>query len=215
MEYAAALLEVLERGDEQSRRLDRSIEWLAIAWRNEEAISLDVRILALRAGFEVLFGGGSSTQKHRAALHSLLDDQTAARRSRTWVDRGKEIHADLTDVEWWFQSFALLRNAIAHGDAISEADWSFEGQLHLWRGEHTLRQRSSARWCRWVTIRISSWIARRVSCDEPWPTPLSPKGPDDTPESDCAGQRPRVSSGLSRRPPSRRPLSTCTSSAQW
>lgn len=139
MEYAAALLEVLERGDEQSRRLDRSIEWLAIAWRNEEAISLDVRILALRAGFEVLFGGGSSTQKHRAALHSLLDDQTAARRSRTWVDRGKEIHADLTDVEWWFQSFALLRNAIAHGDAISEADRSFEGQLHLWRGEHTLR----------------------------------------------------------------------------
>jgi hypothetical protein len=49
-EYASVLYEALVRYDLTARRLDRAIEWLALAWNNSAAISKDARVLVFRAG---------------------------------------------------------------------------------------------------------------------------------------------------------------------
>ena len=47
----------------------------------------------------------------------------------------------LNDTEWWFQSLAVLRNAISHGDLVREEDWLFEdGKRHLWHADDRLRK---------------------------------------------------------------------------
>jgi hypothetical protein len=47
----------------------------------------------------------------------------------------------LTDLESWFQSFALLRNKVAHGDVVDEADRLFDdGNRHLWHADDVLKR---------------------------------------------------------------------------
>jgi hypothetical protein len=138
-EYATATQRELVGESATARRVDRTIEWLALAWSNTTAISADARVLAFRAGFDVLLGGGSSTAKHRRALSNLLDESDAARRRHAW--RGQNHSVELTDLEWWFQSFALLRNAIAHGDQIADDHWLFDdGKPHLHHADDVLRR---------------------------------------------------------------------------
>lgn len=113
-----------------------AIDWLNITWSNNEDVGARTRILAYRSAFEALLGGEANTQKQREALSSLLDDPKAKKRLRRWTEHnGKERAFQLTDLEWWFQSFSLLRNRISHGDiAGSEGhEWDFDD------GEHHLR----------------------------------------------------------------------------
>lgn len=122
---------------DESRRLERAIGWLDLAWRNAEAITLDLRVPAVRSGFEVLFDEGS-TKELRGELSALLDDDDASRTHYTWLDQGRPLEADLTELEWWFVCFTLLRNAIAHGDAFQTDDYMHEGYSHLDLGVHRL-----------------------------------------------------------------------------
>jgi hypothetical protein len=139
-EYASALHGLLTKGDTQARRLDRAIEWLALAWNNSALISEDARVLAFRAAFEVLLGGGSSTTQNRGLLSRLLDAPDAPRTPRSWP-RGPRQPVPLTPLEWWFQCFALLRNKVAHGDVIEESDWLFEdSKRHVWHADGVLRR---------------------------------------------------------------------------
>lgn len=139
-EYASAVYDVLTRGDIRARRIDRSIEWLSLAWTNHTEISEDARVIVFRAGFEALLGGGAQTAKNRRLLSELLDEPDARRTPRMWPG-GATPTAAMTDLEWWFQSFAFLRNKIAHGDAIPPADWLFEeGKRHLWHADDVLRR---------------------------------------------------------------------------
>jgi hypothetical protein len=62
-EYAAALYDALVRDDMTARRIDRSIEWLGLAWNNSAAISEDARVLVFRAGFE---GPARRRREHQA-----------------------------------------------------------------------------------------------------------------------------------------------------
>jgi hypothetical protein len=58
-----------------------------------------------------------------------------------WTDHAQQRQAHLTDLQWWFQSFALLRNKIAHGGDIEDAEFLFDdGVPHHWHGEWTLRR---------------------------------------------------------------------------
>jgi hypothetical protein len=139
-DYAAALYKTLTAGDTTARRLDRCIQWQVLAWSNTEVIAEDARILAFRAAFDVLLGGGSQTRQHGRTLARLLRD-TSKRRPRKWVEHGKAREMALNDTEWWFQSFGLLRNAIAHGDTIDEQHWLFDdGGRHLWHADEVLRR---------------------------------------------------------------------------
>jgi hypothetical protein len=138
--YAQALYEVIAGLGEDDPDLPGAIRWLELAWTNSSAIDTPARILALRAGFDVLFGG-ASTATIRGQLSALLDEQGAPRTQRTWVDHGNQREAELTELEWWFQSFALLRNKIAHGGEIADAEFLFDdGTPHHWHGEWQLRR---------------------------------------------------------------------------
>jgi hypothetical protein len=88
----------------------------------------------------VLFGG-ANTRDIRGKPSELLDDEDAPRTHREWDDHVRHLGAELTELEWWFQSFALLRNKIAHGGEIPEADHLFDdGVPHHWHGEWQLRR---------------------------------------------------------------------------
>jgi hypothetical protein len=138
--FAQALFEVLSALDEIDHDLPGAIRWLELAWTNSASIDTAGRILALRAGFDVLFGG-ANTREIRGKLSELLDEEGAARTHREWDDHTQHREAVLTELEWWFQSFALLRNKIAHGGEIPEAAFLFDdGTPHHWHGEWQLRR---------------------------------------------------------------------------
>src|SRR5581483_5646060 len=123
--YAQALYQVLAALGEDDPDLPGAIRCLGLAWTNSASIDTAGRILALRAGFDVLFGG-ANTREIRGKLSELLDEQNALRTHRAWDDHARHVEADLTALEWWFQSFALLRNKIAHGGEIPDADYLFD-----------------------------------------------------------------------------------------
>lgn len=139
--YLDALVQVLVVGDEQSRRLSRAIDWLDLAWRNTSSIDEDTRIVALRAGFEALFGVGDQTGSIRGVLSDLLDDDLAPKAIRTWQTlQGAPKSQDMTDLEWWFMRFSFLRNAIMHGSDPPDDDYLHDGRRHIWLAEETLRR---------------------------------------------------------------------------
>jgi hypothetical protein len=139
--YLDALLRVLPSQSDESRRMGRAIDWLDLAWRNTSSIDEDARIVALRAGFEVLLGVGDKTASVREALSQLLEDSSKPRITRRWTTRqGNERSEEMTDLGWWFTRFSFLRNAIMHGSDIWETEYLHEDQHHLWLAEKTLRR---------------------------------------------------------------------------
>lgn len=76
--YAAAIYDVLTNQNAAAPDLPGAIRWLELAWTNSAAIDAAARVLALRAGFDVLFGG-ADTRQNRARLSTLLDEPDAQR----------------------------------------------------------------------------------------------------------------------------------------
>jgi hypothetical protein len=144
VEYVGALHDALSRDADEARRLALTIDWLNITWSNNEDVGARTRVLAYRSAFEALLGGEANTQKQREALSSLLDDPKAKKRLRRWTEyNGKERAFQLTDLEWWFQSFSLLRNRISHGDIVANEghEWDFDdGEHHLRHADARLRR---------------------------------------------------------------------------
>jgi hypothetical protein len=138
--YVSALYDVLSNLHENSPDIPGAIRFLEVAWANSLSVRTEARILALRAGFDVLFGG-AETKKVRNRLSRLLEAPDAARTHRTWVDHAHEREGELTNLQWWFQSFALLRNKIAHGGQLEQAEYDFDdGVHHIWHAELNLRR---------------------------------------------------------------------------
>jgi hypothetical protein len=147
-EYAGALHDALSEDTDEARRLALAIDWLNIAWSNNEDVSARTRALAYRSALEALLGGEASTKKQREALSALLDDPGAPKRLRRWTEHnGKDREAQLTDLEWWFQSFSLLRNRISHGDVIGTEgdDWTFDDDEHHLRHADAVLRRTIKR----------------------------------------------------------------------
>lgn len=139
-DYASALHRKITDDTDEGRRLSRTQDWLDIAWRNTESMNQDVRIFALRASYEVLFDD-DDTFSVRDKLSALLDTSEERRFPRTWTSRtGQPKSAELTDLGWWFQQFAFLRNALAHGHVIEEARYVHDGVSHVLLAELRLRQ---------------------------------------------------------------------------
>jgi hypothetical protein len=146
--YASAIYDVLSNLGDESPDLPGTIRLLEVAWSNSLSVRLEARILALRAGFDVLFGG-AETRVIRERLSALLDAGDAPRTAREWDDHHGNHRGpyDLTELEWWFQSFALLRNKIAHGSQLAPAgrlepdEYDFDdGVPHVWHAERNLRR---------------------------------------------------------------------------
>jgi hypothetical protein len=139
-ELAAAVHHCIAADSDEARRLERAIGWLDLAWRNAEAITPDLRIPAVRSGFEVLFDT-DDTFEARDALSALLDPTDAERTSRCWTTlKGKPVKQELTELEWWWMRFTFLRNAIAHGGAPTNELYEHDGYSHLDLGVHRLKQ---------------------------------------------------------------------------
>jgi hypothetical protein len=138
--YASALYDVLSNLAEDSPDLPGAIRFLEVAWANSRSVRPEARILVLRAGFDVLFGGAQTTVM-RSALSDLLDPDGTPRMPRDWTDHhGRPQQAELSDLEWWFTAFATLRNKIAHGGVIVAAEYEFEGVHHVFHAELNLRR---------------------------------------------------------------------------
>lgn len=140
-EYASVIYRLLRKGDALAIRLGRAIEWLDLTWKNTASIPPDIRVVAIRSGFEVLLGVGDDTFQVAEALSRLLDPPGATRRRRSWTARsGKPKEQDMTDLQWWFVVFSFLRNDITHGKAIVPAAYRFNGESHVMIGERNLRR---------------------------------------------------------------------------
>jgi hypothetical protein len=139
VEYADVTWQSIRRSDDAARRLRRAIEWLGLASRNVTGMTNDVRVPALRAGFEVLLDSEDAVVLARR-LSDLLGD-TSPIRNRTWtsVER-KEQDANLRDVGWWFMQFSFLRNDLMHGRALGMEEWRYDDRSHIDLGEWYLRQ---------------------------------------------------------------------------
>jgi hypothetical protein len=118
-ELATAVHRCIAVDSDEARRLDRTIGWLDLAWRNAEAITLDLRVMAVRSGFEVLFDVDpalEATAEIRSGLSRLLDEPQAPRTAHRWPNLKGKLRdpEDLSELEWWWMRFTFLRNAIAH-----------------------------------------------------------------------------------------------------
>jgi hypothetical protein len=138
-EYAHATWESITRGTDAARRLSRAIEWLRLAWINVTELTSELRVPALRAGFEVLFDSDDEAVLAER-LKTLVGDTTQPRlRQRAHPVTGKLWSRQLTDVEWWFWDFSFLRNDLMHGREPAEERWLHEGKPHVGLGEGYLR----------------------------------------------------------------------------
>jgi hypothetical protein len=138
-EFARATWESIRRGDDSARRLGRAIDWLHLAWLNPTALSDDLRIPAIRAGFEVLLDIGHYLKLARRLSDLLQDDSAPV--ERQWKNlAGTLVTEELTDVGWWSVAFSFLRNNLMHGGSPDEDLWRHEGVLQTDLGEWYLRQ---------------------------------------------------------------------------
>jgi hypothetical protein len=139
-EYADATWESMRRGDNAARRLGRAIDWLNLASLNATGLSDELRVPALRAGFEVLLDSEDAEELARR-LGRLVDDKTPIRH-RTWTSTftGDKRSANMREVPWWFMEFSFLRNDLMHGRAPGEEKWLRDGQSQTDLGEWYLRQ---------------------------------------------------------------------------
>ena len=141
--YLAALYAELTAAGSQSRRLGRAIEWLDLAWRNTTSIDDDTRVVAIYGGFEVLLGKNGALELG-VALADLLTPgavKTMQRIPRRRQGRRADLQLrSISETEWWFLFFALLRHDITHGEAIPARQHEWNDRSHLFLGESYLRQ---------------------------------------------------------------------------
>lgn len=83
-DYLAVLWPVVTAGTDEARRVGRAIDWLDLLWRNTTSITEEMRIMTLKAGFEILFDS-EDVVVLRERLSALLDEPEAPRQTRTWT----------------------------------------------------------------------------------------------------------------------------------
>ncbi len=130
VEYADAAWESMRRGTDAARRLSRAIDWLGLAWLNPMELTDDLRIPALHAGLEVLYGTEDTVAIACAVAQDTRDTTPAVKRSATHPKTGKQKYYLASDVEWWSIRFSFLRNALMHGWETQREDWMHDGKPH-------------------------------------------------------------------------------------
>jgi hypothetical protein len=130
VELAEAVYDALGVDDDRARRLERALEWYRVVLSNAEAASVDVRIGAARSALEALLGVRDETKKIVRAFGRLVrrPDSTEQTYDDVFWANGP---VQLTEDEWWLTRLSMLRNAIMHGDEVSDDLWKHEGHHQL------------------------------------------------------------------------------------
>ncbi|HEY6722628.1 MAG TPA: hypothetical protein VI197_01315 [Polyangiaceae bacterium] len=162
---AAVYAGLLAEG-QAAQRMAIAIEWHAVALANPRAVTLQQRIIALKTGFEALFGESNSVVCARA-LRRLFEDATRAHHAlfpwpgclwsptervdlpRQYKDRKGRIKPVIrSELEDWFVAFADVRNSIIHEGRIPTDAYQAPPERPLsryaghffWIGERVLRE---------------------------------------------------------------------------
>ncbi len=135
-DLASGLYRAVTRGDAVGRRVDNAVAWLDFIGANGTSVVPSVRIMALRSAFEALFGE-TRTSQLRSAIGSLLSPG-ASTAMRSWREHDRTHMAELSDQEWWFQRFSLLRKGLTHGVDLKESAWTHAGLSHTEIGQEVL-----------------------------------------------------------------------------
>jgi hypothetical protein len=129
-ELAGAVYDELGADDERARRLERALGWYRVVLSNAEAVSVDVRIGAARSALESLLGASEETKKTVRAFGLLVRRPDSTEQTYTdvfWASGPVQ----LTEDEWWLTRLSMLRNAIMHGDEVTDDLWRHEGHPQL------------------------------------------------------------------------------------
>lgn len=129
-ELAQAIYTALGTGDDRARRLERALEWYRVVLSNAEAVSVDVRVGAVRSALEALLGAGDETKKVVRAFGRLVrrpDSTDQTYEDVFWANGPVQLTRD----EWWLTRLSMLRNAIMHGDEVPNDLWEHEGHHQL------------------------------------------------------------------------------------
>jgi hypothetical protein len=158
--------EVTAHVSNKSARISTAVAWHRAAMVNAPAVNLEQRIVALKTGFEALFGESDSTLCAKA-LRALFENATAAHREllpwagviwspkdradlqRSYTTRaGKNKQVMRSEVEDWFMTLADARNSVIHDGVLSIDKYNapperplsrYAGPL-FWAGERLLRE---------------------------------------------------------------------------
>lgn len=148
-------------------------EWHRTALANPLAVTMAQRLIALKTGFEALFGESSSAEGARK-LRGLFDVTTRPRRYRDllpwdgllwtpneradlwrwfWLPKGERLIERRDEIEDWFKTLALARNDVIHRGSLTTEVFQppqerplsrYVGDL-LWVGERVLREAIKAK----------------------------------------------------------------------
>lgn len=163
---AAAVYAALVGQGQAAPTMATAIEWHAVALANPKAVTLQQRIIALKTGFEALFGKSNSAAC-AAALRKLFEDTARPHNAlfpwagclwsptervdlpRQYTNKkGRPISVKRSELEDWFMAFADVRNAIIHDGRVSTDVYEapperplsrYAGQL-FWKAERILRE---------------------------------------------------------------------------
>jgi hypothetical protein len=171
-------------------RISTAIGWHRAAMVNTPAVNLEQRIVALKTGFEALFGESESSLC-ATALRSLFENATARHRDllpwagmiwspkdRTDLQRsyktrsGKKKQVTRSEVEDWFMALADARNSVIHDGALPAPKYAAPPERPLsryagwlfWVGERLLREAVKA--ILGPEILLCGAIAERAAFDE-------------------------------------------------
>jgi len=148
-----------------------AIEWHATALANPHAVRWQQRIVALKTGFEALFGESNSAAC-AGALRKLFEDSTRPHHAlfpwagclwsatervnlaRQYTNKkGQVVSVTRSELEDWFMAFAEVRNAIIHEGRILTDTYQAPAERPLsryageffWKAERILREAIKAR----------------------------------------------------------------------
>ncbi len=139
-------------------RLRVAIGWLLKAWRNTATVHFAERVVFLKTAFEAITATNKtyvSAERLRALFESLTDvgesdheqllwsPAETENRTWTWTEGGKQKTDQVTELEYWFNSFGAARNKIIHDGivpsmAYAEPGSSYEGH-YVFTAEYLLR----------------------------------------------------------------------------
>ena len=153
-----------------TRRMQVAIEWHGMAMANAAAVRWQQRIIAIKTGFEILFGE-SKSWKCAAKLRACFENATGDHRTmlpwcgllwspkervdlaRSWKnEKGEEQKGQRSEIEDWFMALANARNEIIHEGVVSVAQYAAPAERQLsryarwhegsifWVGERVLRE---------------------------------------------------------------------------
>jgi hypothetical protein len=182
--------ELLAHEAKTPARISTAIGWHRAAMVNAPAVNLEQRIVALKTGFEALFGESESSVC-ATALRSLFEKATAGHRDllpwggviwspkdrtdlqRSYTTRsGKKKQVTRSEVEDWFMALADARNSVIHDGALSATKYAAPPERPLsryagwlfWVGERLLREAVKA--MLGPEILLCGAIAERAAFDE-------------------------------------------------